>query len=181
MRKLIAIALLTLFSSALVACHAVPPAEQEEPQDTELLYFTAHYSSDMGGERFTQDEILQRELAWVTENLDHEFIVSSESQWWHSEDYTSFNIEHTDDAVLITVELTTPSTALSDVIMDISAQGITLRPLYIADPAGAAITHWTITIELEPTVTLYDDFHLIFKPGAVPTALLAARENARTQ
>jgi len=80
MRKLIAIALLALFASALAACNATTHLPQEPEQFIRLYDFTAHYSSDLGTQ-FTQDEILQRELDWIAANPDHDWVFSAESGW----------------------------------------------------------------------------------------------------
>jgi len=177
MRKVFAIALLGAFIGLLAACNAT----ELEPF-IRIYDFTAHYSSDMGTQ-FTQDEILQHELNWIANNPDFDWSWMQDRTfwWWHEDEYATFSVEHTDDALLITLELTTPSTTLSDVIEHVSRYSVLLRPLYIADPAGAAITHWTVTIALDPSVELHDDFHIEFSPSTVTAELLLAMENARAQ
>jgi len=184
MRKFLAIAALATLMMALTACIGMPPIESQDWIDmddpTILLDFTAEYENSFG-ERFTQDEILQRELDWIANNPDHEFVFGSAepNYWWHEEEYASFTIEHNDDVLVITLSLTTPSAALSDVIDTVTRQSIFLRPLQIHDPAAAAIMNWTITITLDPNTQLHDDFHLEFSPSAVTTRILVAIEDAR--
>ncbi|MCL2195222.1 MAG: hypothetical protein FWB76_04655 [Oscillospiraceae bacterium] len=186
MRKIIAIAALVALMTALTACIGAPPSESHDWIDidglTVLLDFTAEYESSFG-ERFTQDEILQRELDWIAANPDHEFVFGSlePNYWWHEEEYANFTVAHRGDALVITLSLTTPSAALSDVIDTVTRQSIFLRPVQIHDPAAAAITHWTITITLDPNTQLHEDFHLEFSPTAVTTRILVAIEEARAQ
>jgi len=187
MRKIfITIATLMMLMTTLTACIGTPPIESHDWVNMDdfniLLDFTAQYESSFG-ERFTQDEILQRELDWIANNPGHEFVFGSSepNYWWHAEEYASFTVEHNDDALVITLSLTTPSAALSDVIEHVTGHSIFLRPLQIHDPAAAAITNWTVTITLAPNTQLHDDFHLEFSPSAVTTRILVAIEDARTQ
>jgi len=133
MRKIFAIAVLALFTSALIACAA--PQELDDIQVDASVHFFAVYTDVLSGQinGMTQNDVLLREAEWAAANPDFDPERLYGEHWRMDEEYVQImDIRVGDEEITVSILLTTPSTALSMVVHRVYEDGrIVLRPWHV--------------------------------------------------